>query len=83
MRGGERVMTLEEATLLALHVRKAKEVAGMYMSVPYSQLQLVDALIALVDVTGERPASRDEYNHIVRQLTAANARLAKWEKQKT
>lgn len=74
-------MNLKEAVTLAQHVKKAREVAGMHMDVPYSQLQLVEALIAILDAVGTEPVTRDEHTRITRQLTAANARLAKYEKR--
>ena len=70
-------MTLKEAIALALHVRRAREIAGMHTDVPYSQIQLVDALAVIVTAVGENPVTRDEHTKTARQLTAAYARLAK------
>ena len=71
-------MTLVEAVALALHAKKAREIAGMYCDLPYSQVQMADALIAFVDHCGSLPVTKEEHTHTARQLTAALARLAKY-----
>jgi hypothetical protein len=73
-------LTLSEAIAIAKHVKKAREIAGMHTDVPYSQIQLVDALATILTVCGDNPVSHEDHVHVTRQLTAANARLAKYEK---
>lgn len=76
-------MILAEAIKIAKHVKKAREIAGMHTDVPYSQIQLVDALASLVDAVGDDPATHEDYVKLRRQLTAAEARLAKYGEKRT
>lgn len=76
-------MTLEEAIKIGKHVKRAREIAGMHTSVPYSEIQLVDALASLVTAVGDTPQTHEEYVKLRRQLTAAEARLSKYEKRTT
>jgi len=75
-------MDVTEAVKIAKHAARAIQLAGPYADVPYTQDQLCKALIAFVEHVGPNPVSHDEHVKVVRQLTAANARLAKWEKSK-
>lgn len=74
-------MQVNEAVSIAKHVRKALEMAGPYADVPYSQGQLCEALLAFHKIVGDEPVSREEHVKVIRQITAANARLAGYEKR--
>jgi hypothetical protein len=75
-------MKISEAIDMARHLKRALIVAGEgNLSAPYTEIQMVKALIVYFDHTGHGiPASGEDLTRVKRQLTAANARLAKWEK---
>lgn len=75
-----KVMTIEDAQTISTRCAKAIEIAGrVYVSFPFNTIDLADALItlnkALANAAKEVP--RDEYNKLVRQITAMKARYIK------
>lgn len=75
-------MKISEAIDIAKHLKKAILIAGEgNLQANYTEIQLVKALIAFYDATGDTPISNDDLTKVKRQLTAANARLARYEKR--
>ena len=72
---------LQAALVLARDLKKKRDIAGAQVDYPYHKYQLADALIVLCQFVGwATPVSHEEHIKVVRQLTAATARLAKYEK---